>query len=145
MFAAAEYFEQIAKQTIDEFFADLDNPRRGMLACMALIHTVDHVFQNRFSDGKRADKMVRAFTRKASENTASGAEQLHFAVVRGFANASKHARLTADSLNKGFGSKDFEIAAPGRVDEFVIDNSFLEDEVGGVTIRWGENVYVNLK
>lgn len=148
MYRAREYYDCIVRPTVQEFFAQHDDPRRGMLACMALLHAVDHVYQNRIADPKKAEKAISAFNDRQSgigiEGTASTGA-LGYAAVHAFANASKHARLTRAKLNPGFGSKDFEVVAPAFVDELVIDESYLGDEVGGVTILWDEHHAINLK
>ena len=148
MYRAREYYDLIARPTVAEFLADIDDPRRGMLACMALLHTVDHVFHNRIADGEKANEQVTRFNDAKShlgEGLVPGTGTFGYATVQAFANASKHARLTRAKLNPGFGSKDYEIVAPGFVDELDCDASYIGDEVGGVTVLWDKFSAVNLK
>ena len=148
MYRAREYYDRIVRPTVQEFFADHDNPRLGMLACMALLHTVDHVYHNRIADPKKAEKAVTVFNDRQSEIGAEGVTgtgTLGYAAVHAFANASKHARLTRAKLKPGFGSKDFEVVAPAFADEMVVGESFIGDEIGGVTILWDQHQAVNLR
>ena len=50
MIGALIYYEKIAKPTAEQFFLENKNIRLAMLACMATLHVVDYVFQNRFED-----------------------------------------------------------------------------------------------
>lgn len=148
MYRAREYYDAMVRPTVAEFFDNHHDPRRGMLACMALLHTVDHVFQNRMTDPKKAEKAITAFNDTQSNlgvGGIPGTGSFGYAAVQAFANASKHARLTRAKLNPGFGSKDFEVVAPGFCGEMVCGESFVGDEVGGVTIHWDKYSAVNLR
>jgi hypothetical protein len=148
VYPARGYYDLIVRPTVEEFFAQHDDPRRGMLACMALLHTVDHVFQNRSADGKKAEQEITRFNDTKShlgQGLVPGTGTFGYATVQAFANASKHARLTRAKLNPGFGSKDYEIVAPGFVGELECNASYIGDEVGGVTVLWGKFSAINLK
>lgn len=148
MYRAREYYDLIVRPTVEEFFAQHDDPRRGMLACMALLHTVDHVFQNRISDPEKANKAITKFNDIQSHlgtDGIPGTGSFGYAAVHAFANASKHARLTRPKLNPGFGSRDYEVVTPGFVDELECDASYIGDEVGGVTLIWDQCNAINLR
>lgn len=130
MFKADEYYMELTLPTVGEYYADASNVRRGMLACMSVLHVIDHIFQNRNPDPKKANDEVR------DECDAVSDRDTMFAVVRGFANASKHAVLT-NKLNPGFGSKDYlQPQGGGLSDGMVLSGSVLDDTSGAVMVKW---------
>lgn len=110
MFHPAEYYAKIVKPTAQDFLANRDDIRWAMFACMTTLHVVDYVFQHRHSDAKDADNAARAYKRQAIKRCFA------FEVVCGFALASKHCRLSQDSL-KDFDSKRYMVATPAFVGE----------------------------
>ncbi|ACB28425.1 hypothetical protein [Methylobacterium radiotolerans] len=143
MFPARDYYDRIVRPTVQDFQSSNTDVRLGMLACMVLLHTVDHVYQNRETDPEAANVAVGRFNRTHSDRSEDPGS-IGYAVVRGFANASKHARLTGRDLNQGFGSRDFHIASPSFAGHIYAGNTYAGDEVGGVTILWREGRAVNL-
>jgi hypothetical protein len=93
MITAETYYRVIAKPTVEEFFQKNDDLRLGMLGCMATLHVIDYVYQNRVRDPKAAEREAARF-----KETARG-EHFFFEVIEGFALA----RSTA-IFNPGRGS-----------------------------------------
>ena len=88
MISAYDYYTNVVKPTVEEFLDKRADVRRAFLACMATLHTVDYVMQNREPDPKAADKLVDEFKRDSLQQSSA------FEVVAAFALASKHCRLT---------------------------------------------------
>lgn len=136
MIAPFEYWNNIARPTVQDFFNDRNNVRLAMLACMAVLHTVDYLIQNSEPDAKTANKQIKVFTDEAAQRSPA------FRVVRDFALAAKHCRLT--SHHPGYQSDQFMIAAPSFAGEFMAGLTFVGDITGGVTVQIGEHEYANL-
>ena len=134
MISARQYYDQITKPTVDEFLRSNKDLRLAMLACAATLHVVDYVGQNRANNVKDGDKKVKALKKKARE-------QFAFEVVEGFALASKHCNL---SSRPGFNSGEHMVAYPSFAGVMRAGESFLGDTIGGITVRWTKNRYVNL-
>lgn len=47
MFPARDYYDRIARPTVQDLQSINTDIRLGILACMVFINTVDHVYQNR--------------------------------------------------------------------------------------------------
>jgi hypothetical protein len=138
MISASDYYTKIAKPTVDDFLAHNDNVRLAFLACVATLHVIDYVAQNREPDDVLANQLVDRLKAHCREHL-----ELRYCVVEGFALASKHCRLSRDDL-KGFHSGRYMLAYPAIVGVMRAGESFIGDETGGVTIHWKEREYVNL-
>jgi hypothetical protein len=53
MISAHQYYDQIVKPTVDEFFKTNKDLRLAMLACAAMLHVIDYVAQNRVTNSGR--------------------------------------------------------------------------------------------
>ncbi|MFB4360908.1 hypothetical protein RAC65_09590 [Pantoea sp. BS_8] len=73
-----DYFEQTVRPTVDEFYADEMNMRRGPIAAIVLYHVYDYAKSNGF--GKPGDSL-------------QGKNKMLYEVVHAVANASKHFQL----------------------------------------------------
>jgi hypothetical protein len=91
--SAYDYYTKVAKPTVDEFRKRNKDLRLALLACMATLHVIDYVMQNRKSDPLADDNLVRNFKQD------KGRTHLSFRAVEAFALASKHCRL-AKALTK---------------------------------------------
>jgi hypothetical protein len=134
MITAYEYYNHVAKPAVDEFQKENGSLKLALSASMALLHVVDYVMQNRESDPKEADEAVRRYVERTSQN------RFAFRVVKEFALASKHCRLRAD----GFHSGEYMRAYASFAGVMRCGQSFLGDAIGGITVRWREQQYVNL-
>ena len=139
MISARDYYDRVVIPTVGEFSSNNKDIRHALLACMATLHLVDYVMQNRELDPKKADGMVSEFYAAAAAADGNFA----FCVVRGFALASKHCRLARGSL-EGFHSGDHMIAYPAFAGVMRAGASFAGDTVGGITIHWKAQQSVNL-
>lgn len=108
-----------------------------MLAAMTILHAVDYVLQNRGADAKGNDQEIRDFVKNAA------AASFEFGVIRDFALAAKHCRLSSPG-KKGFHSGQYMVATPAFYGRMAIGRSFFGDKVGGVTIQIADHRYVNL-
>jgi len=137
MISARDYYDIVVTPTVGEFSSNNKDIRLALLACMATLHLVDYVMHNRDADTTTAEGAVFAFCKEASERN------FPFCVVRGFALASKHCRLSQQSL-EGFHSGDHMIAYPAFAGVMRAGASFAGDTVGGITIHWKAQQFVNL-
>ena len=144
MITPAAYYRLVAKPAAEEFFQDNGNVRRAMLACMAVLHIVDHFVQGRSevtdkASARQADEEVERVTKELSER------HMFFAVVRAYALASKHARIGLHrKFQAGFDSSRAIDRPPAFAGVMVAGISFAGDTVGGVTVQWAEQTHVNL-
>jgi hypothetical protein len=134
MITAHDYYENVAKATVTEFQKNNSDLRLALLASMAVLHVVDYVMQNREAEPKKAVRAMRQYIDTTSENNFS------FLVVRDFALASKHCRLSDNRLHSG----KHITAYPSFTGVMRAGQSFLGDKIGGITIHWKEHEYVNL-
>lgn len=139
MISAFDYWDRIAKPTVEEFLANRKDVRRGMLAAMVVLHAVDYVFQNRGreTNAKINDKAVKDFKLRAAKTS------FEFRVAQDFALAAKHCQLSQET-KVGFHSGQYMVADSAFVGQMVPGRSFLGDEVGGVTIQIEDHRYANL-
>lgn len=144
MMTPATYHRLVAVPTAEEFFQDNGSVRRAMLACMAVLHIVDHVVQSRSdvidkASARRADEEVERIAKDLTER------HMSFAVVRAYALASKHARIGLHrKFQPGFDSARAVDRPPAFAGRMVAGISFAGDTVGGITVRWSEHGHVNL-
>ncbi len=134
MISAREYYNQIVRPTVDEFFGNNKDLRLAMLACTVTLHLLDYIGQNGAENAKQGDKKVNGLKKAAQD-------QFAFKVVEGFALASKHCNVA--SL-PGFDSGQHMVAYPAVCGVARCGGSFLGDTVGGVTVRGGTDRHVNL-
>jgi hypothetical protein len=137
MISARGYYEIVVLPTVSMFSSHNKDIGLALLSCMASLHVVDYVMQNREADIETANDMVSAYCRTAAERS------FPFCVVRAFALASKHCRLSKESL-KGFHSGNYMIAYPSFAGVARCGATFMGDTVGGVTIHWKGTQFVNL-
>jgi hypothetical protein len=104
MISATDYYTNIAKPTVDDFLARNDNVRLAFLACMATLHVIDYVAQNREPDDAQADQLVQRLKEHCRHSLG-----LPYRVIEGFALASKHCRLSRGDL-RGFHSGSYMLA-----------------------------------
>jgi hypothetical protein len=101
---------------------------------MAILHVVDYVMQNRESDPIKADEAVSQYNKTTSE------KHFAFLVVKDFALASKHCRLRDNRLHSGKHIR----AYPSFTGVMRAGQSFLNDKIGGITIHWKDQQWINL-
>jgi hypothetical protein len=135
MISPKEYYDVVVKPTVDEFQLKNDDIRLALLASMVTLHVVDYVMQHRASSPKEGDKWVHDF------NADAATKPFAFQVVREFALASKHCQLSKAPHRS---ADDHIVATPAFVAVMQLGRTFLGDTVGGVTIHWKDNQYVNL-
>jgi hypothetical protein len=134
MITAHRYYTCVVEPTVEEFKKYNRDLRLALLAAMVTLHTVEYVMQNRAGDPGLGDDLVKEFSKK-------NADHFHFSVVRGFALASKHCRLTSLS---GFHSGEHRSVAAGRVGEMEAGVTPL-NEPGGIQVLWNEKgVYLSV-
>lgn len=144
MLSAADYYTLIVRPTADEFFRRNSDVRLAMLACMATVHVVDHVVQNRMSvttkaEAMAADEEVVRLTNDLADR------HVCFAVVRAYGTASKHGKIGLQrKFQPGFDSGRGIDCPPAFAGVMVAGLSFYGDSVGGITIRWTERGHINL-
>jgi hypothetical protein len=134
MITARDYYENVAKATVVEFQKNNGDRRLALLASMAVLHVVDYVMQNREPDPKKAEDAVHQYTYTTSENNFA------FLVVKEFALASKHCRLRNNRLHSG----EHVTAYPSFTGVMRAGQLFLGDKIGGITIHWKDQQWVNL-
>jgi hypothetical protein len=144
MLSAVDYYSRIVRPTVDEFCGRNGDVRLAMLACMATLHVVDHVVQNRMTvttkkEAEAADAEVMRITNDLADR------HLPFAVVRAYGTASKHGRI---GLQRKFQPGFDTGRATNRPRSFLsvsqFGRGFMGDKVGGITVRWSEHGHVNL-
>jgi len=88
--SAANFFNATVKPTVDEFFGDVGNVRRGRLAAIVLYHMADHAALDGYAgnDRKIMNERLEAL-RKELTNACPD-----FSLIGDIADASKHARLS---------------------------------------------------
>lgn len=144
MLTAADYYNRIARPTVEDFYRHNSDVRLAMLACMATLHVVDHVVQNRMAvttpaEARAADEQVMQLTSELTER------HFPFEVVRAYGTASKHGQIGLQRrFQPGFDSGRGYHAPPSFAGVMVAGVSFLGDTVGGITLRWTEHGHVNL-
>ncbi|MCJ2126449.1 hypothetical protein [Methylobacterium sp. J-077] len=145
MLTAAYYYNHIVRPTVDEFCCNNSDVRLAMLACMATLHVVDHVVQNRMpvttkKEAELADAEVIRITNDLAERC------IFFAAVRAYGTASKHGRIGLQRRFKpGFHTGSAYYAPPLPEEILVRTNvRFLHDNAGGIHLRWSEGGYINL-
>jgi hypothetical protein len=82
MISAYDYYRKIAKPTVDAFLFNNGDIRLAFLACMATLHVIDYVTQNKAPSPEEGERWVREFC--------AGEKSFAFQVVKAFATASKH-------------------------------------------------------
>ena len=144
MLSAADYYSRIVRPTVDEFCGRNGDVRLAMLACMATLHVVDHVVQNRMTvatkmEAEVADAEMMRITNDLADR------HLPFAVVRAYGTASKHGRIDLQrKFQPGFDSGR-DVAQPkASFGSFSFGLSSMGDTVGGITIQWDERRRINL-
>ena len=137
MISAHDYYNRVVIPTAREFSSNNKDIRLALLACMATLHVVDYVMHNRDTNARTADRKVSAFCEDAS------GRNFPFCVIRGFALASKHCRLSQQSL-EGFHSGGHMVAYPSFAGVMRCGASFMGDTVGGITVHWKAKQFVNL-
>jgi len=80
------FFRSTAKPTVDEFFRDVLDIRRGRLAAIVLFHMAD--YWNQEHCGNPDDSTLRTLCRQLVHDCPD------FRLIMDIANASKHDRLT---------------------------------------------------
>jgi hypothetical protein len=83
--AAVDFFILTVKPTVDEFFADTYDIRRGRLAAIVLNHMADYWCWHLYNDGRRVH------LEKVRSDLIS--ECPEFSMIRDIADASKHHKL----------------------------------------------------
>ncbi|MEG6510197.1 hypothetical protein V6C03_14600 [Methyloligella sp. 2.7D] len=131
MIEANRYYEQIVKPTVEDFVKSNRDLRLGMLACMATFHVVDYVFQNRILDAKKADQEARRFCDKMQKQNNNA-----FEIVRGFALASKHCRLSRTDSLQGFDSGRTRPTYPSIAGVMRTGATYIGDTEGGLLVEW---------
>jgi hypothetical protein len=121
MISACDYYANVAKPTVDEFRKQNKDLRLALLACMASLHVIDYVMQNRTSDPLVGDDLVRDFKQNKARTN------LSFRAVEAFALASKHRRL-AKGPNKGFHSGKHKTTYRSIAGEAMSGRTFMGDQ-----------------
>ena len=63
MISARDYYDRVVIPTVGEFSSNNKDIRHALLACMATLHLVDYVMQNRELDPKKLTEWYLNFTR----------------------------------------------------------------------------------
>lgn len=125
MITARDYYQKIAVPTVEDFLAKNDDLRLAMLACMASLHVIDYVFQNRCDEPKDADNLARDCCEEFAKR------HYPFFVVRTAGLAAKHCKLKKDG---------FVVNArylPADTLAWASSQSWLSsDTIGGVYVEW---------
>ena len=136
MISAHDYYKTVVIPNVSEFCSNNKDIRLALNASTTTLHVVDYVMQIAEKNSTAADHKVSQFC------DAAAGRNFSFCVVRGFALASKHCRLSKQSL-EGFHSGEHMIAYPSFAGIMRCGASFIGGTVGGITIHWKAQQFVN--
>jgi hypothetical protein len=114
------YLDGIVEPTIEEFKNNPTSVRHAFLACVTVFHTIDYMAYPRKSRGLR-QKL--------------GNKSPEFALVDKVAHAFKHVVAGNPKGPDRLEATDVISPPPAILGEMILDLSFLDDFVGGVTLR----------
>ncbi|MEJ0096372.1 MAG: hypothetical protein WDN46_24095 [Methylocella sp.] len=122
---AADFFAATVRPTVDEFFGDPRNVRRGRLAAIVLYHMADYWDQEHDPTDKSLSNLQKSLIGKCPE----------FGIIRDIADASKHDRLTRPSqIPRQLSNSDQIERAKGFFEASFNEGAFNEASIVMVTL-----------